>query len=296
MLESLQMLFDVASGIGSWVYAVASGVGSTVLGLGILGALVAYYLRARSDRIQHKKELKGLLRLLDVELEGNDDELKRLEDQPDWITWASTFSALSTKAWEDVRVRLSQLLEDEKQFVDIARYYDTVHLVSETRSDTTQDEDYRQDLVYRTLPVLQEQSDLVTKHIRDYLPNETRSAVSKLASVAPEAELPHRKRPGAEKKESKEWQSPVAVEEHLQGVEHVLIVERIKGMPTLVTAKGSTPSQSNISRLLATERADTLPNAVRDWRMASHTFDLQDDGSVLITYILERPRRDPQTD
>ena len=62
----------------------SSGVGVAILGtllaLGVLAAVIAYLLGEWGERRQRKRELKGLLRILDIEIAGNKRQLQIFEE------------------------------------------------------------------------------------------------------------------------------------------------------------------------------------------------------------------------
>ena len=63
-----------------------ASAGSFILGLGILGALIAYVLSTLRERRQRDRELKGLLRLLDLEIQFHGRDLDQWEVSPRGIT------------------------------------------------------------------------------------------------------------------------------------------------------------------------------------------------------------------
>jgi len=156
----------------------SSGVGVAFLGallaLGVFVAVLAYLLGEWGERRQRKRELKGLLKILDIEIAGNRRQLRIFEEHPTWIAEAPEHS-LQTKAWEDARVRLAHLLKNRKQFDDIARYYGTIQAVEEYRlldtSAVGSDEEHTQQRVKHQLRLMLELSDAARGHIRKHVPN-----------------------------------------------------------------------------------------------------------------------------
>lgn len=251
-----------------------TNIGSFVLGLGILGALVAYALRANADRIQRKRERKGLLRLLAVEVYHNDMALSGFEKDLQLITIQSV-PGTSTKVWEDIRVRLSQLLKEENQFADIATYYDTLQAVDASRLDITTPEKARRDMVRPMLPILRKQTDTVIEHTRGYLPSRVLTTKTPRFMTGKTPEMWEKER------KEREGKTPrIDVEEHLRGVRHVLFVERTQRIP---------PTYDHLTRVLGTERGEGDLKHLKDWTIVSHSFTLQADGSAIFSYILERP-------
>jgi hypothetical protein len=145
-----------------------------ILGLVVLGAVIVYLLGEWGERRQRKRELKGLLRILDTEISANERLLRILDEHPAWITRAPNRS-LQSRAWEDARVRLAHLLKNRKQFDDIARYYGNIQAVEGYRLLDTDavasDEEHRQQRVKQQLRLLLELSDAASGHIRKHVPD-----------------------------------------------------------------------------------------------------------------------------
>jgi hypothetical protein len=112
-----------------WLY---SSAGVTLVGtlliLAVTGAVVVYLLGEWRDRRQRGRELKGLLRILDMEIAGNECFLRLLDEHPAWVTQAPAHS-LQSKAWEDIRMNLAHLLENYECFEAIANYYENLQEV-----------------------------------------------------------------------------------------------------------------------------------------------------------------------
>lgn len=146
----------------------------TLLSLVVLGAVVVYLLGEWGDRRQRKRELQGLLRILDIEIAANERLLRIFDEHPAWITQAPDHS-LQSRAWEDARVRLAQLLKNRKQFDDIARYYGNIQAVEGYRLLDTgaeaSDEEHRQQRVKQQLRLLLELGDVARGHIRKHVPD-----------------------------------------------------------------------------------------------------------------------------
>ncbi len=168
------------SGAAEWLSsapenpAVGTIVVGTVLSLAVLAAVIVYLLGEWGDRRQRKRELRGLLRILDTEIAANERLLRIFDEHPAWITRAPDHS-LQSRAWEDVRARLAYLLKNRKQFDDIARYYGTIQAVEGYRLLDTgteaSDEEHRQRRVKQQLSLLLELSDVARQHIRKHVPD-----------------------------------------------------------------------------------------------------------------------------
>jgi hypothetical protein len=96
------------------------------LGVGaFVGAVVAHVLRERSERVKAEKEKYGLLRLLLVEMNRNKRVITDFEDEPASVV-GETSLPVSTHAWDEVGVRLAQLLPGD-EFDRLAAHYEYVH-------------------------------------------------------------------------------------------------------------------------------------------------------------------------
>jgi hypothetical protein len=109
----------MSGGLSLWV-PIVSAIGS--LGLGaFVGALVAHWLQARTERQRANSERDGLLRLLLHEMRFNAGMCLSFKHNPGLFT-AGNLEPLRSDVWEDVRVRLADLLKYE-DFVHLATYY-----------------------------------------------------------------------------------------------------------------------------------------------------------------------------
>jgi len=153
---------------------VAVAIGQGLGGLGIFGAVfgasLAYWLQSRSARLQRKRERDGLLILLEDEIARNRQQLKAMREQRYWIT-AAPRSNLRYKAWLDMRVRLSDLLENEEQFNDFATYYGNLLVIDEARLDDQRSESESQEMVWKWLSQLLTMTEILDGHIRRYVPD-----------------------------------------------------------------------------------------------------------------------------
>jgi hypothetical protein len=171
-----EWLSDVAEWLSSAPEnpVVGTIVVGTLLSLLVLGAVIVYLLGEWGDRRQRRRELQGLLRILDTEIAANERLLRIFEERPAWITRAPDHS-LQSRAWEDARVRLAHLLKNHKQFDDIARYYANIQAVEGYRLLDTgaeaSDEEHRQQRVNQQLRLLLELSDVARTHIRKHVPD-----------------------------------------------------------------------------------------------------------------------------
>src|SRR5919199_938374 len=160
-----------------WLGWSSSDAGVTIVGallsLAVFAAVLVYLLGEWGDRRQRKRELKGLLKILDIEIAGNKRQLLIFDEYPVWITRAPDHS-LQTRAWEDIRARLADLLRNDEQFSDIAKYYGNIQAIDRYRLGDTgaeTSEKHRQQRVKEQLRLLLELSDIATGHIRKHVPD-----------------------------------------------------------------------------------------------------------------------------
>ena len=115
------MVVDI---LGAWV---------VVLSVLLSVAAIAFLLLGEwEDRRQRKRELKGLLRILDMEIAGNEHLLRIFDEHPGCFSGAPD-PPLQTKAWEEVKIALVLLSKKDEQFDDIASYYENIQAVERER-------------------------------------------------------------------------------------------------------------------------------------------------------------------
>ncbi len=153
--------------------AVAPGINPIFAALlgALVGALSAQGLREFFDRKQRQKELSGILRLLDLESYAHRQQLDHYQSTPSWITDAPAYTLRFT-AWDKSNTRLAQLLRDDTEFADIAKYYENMRGIDEFRR-ASEDKTWRQERITRLLPTLFELHELTRKHIRKHVQNAT---------------------------------------------------------------------------------------------------------------------------
>jgi hypothetical protein len=98
------------SGLAQWIPAAAIGA-----------AAAAYFFREVEAAHSQKRELKGLLRLLAVEIEYNENILETFKNSR--IHPGEHPPVLHTRAWEENRVRIAQLLKRGEDFGCLADYF-----------------------------------------------------------------------------------------------------------------------------------------------------------------------------
>lgn len=155
---------------------------SLIVGLTSFGAMLTIAVNLARDYRQRKRELQreedqrrrertGLLTLLDLETDQNDRQLTAYEQNSTWIVRAPDHT-LSIRMWEATMVRLSQLLEEEEEFVDLLKYYESIFQINGFRQNGDESAVLRQQTVMQGLPQLREQSNKAMAVIRKYVPEE----------------------------------------------------------------------------------------------------------------------------
>jgi hypothetical protein len=100
------------SGLAQWIPVAA-----------IVGAAGAYIFREVEGWRSRKRELKGLLRLLAVEIEYNKDILEAFKNSRSHPHPGEHPQVLHTRAWEENRGRIAQLLQRGEDFGYLADYF-----------------------------------------------------------------------------------------------------------------------------------------------------------------------------
>jgi hypothetical protein len=126
---------------GEVLVAVLSAVGGLGVGASV-GALVTRLLREGAEHKRREAELKGLLRLISVEITlhklGWEDHLNR--DPRDYVGDPGLIQApgrsLRADAWEQVRPKIAQLLPSDR-FASLGGYYSNVQWFNELLDDHT---------------------------------------------------------------------------------------------------------------------------------------------------------------
>lgn len=155
-------------------------------GLGILGVLITLLIGVWRDRARRRREaleaqtrrrteMEGLLRMLLVEIEENERQFRAFRTYPTFITDAPP-GYLRWGVWEDTRVRLAQLLEDEKDTLsDLARCYDMSQQIAAFRL-IDRDKRGEQDVIQQIdskLPAAIDRCQTAAEHIRKHVPDAT---------------------------------------------------------------------------------------------------------------------------
>jgi hypothetical protein len=123
-----------------------------------VAAASAYILREVEAGRSRKRELKGLLRLLAVEVEYNETVLKVMAKTPDLIGGLPGAS-LHAQAWEENRGRIAQLLKQGQDFQDLADYFMNVAAFEKYRLEDLREGDVNlaPDLLLLNISTLLEQ-------------------------------------------------------------------------------------------------------------------------------------------
>lgn len=96
-----------------------------VLLAGSVGALSVFVLGLLKDFRDRQRELRGLARIVHIEMMRNRLDLEKYYENPKWAL-SDAPHTLNTDSWEDVRVRLAALMPADA-FGAIAIYYMTIH-------------------------------------------------------------------------------------------------------------------------------------------------------------------------
>jgi len=162
-----------------WLAAQALG------GLGIFGALATLVYGVWRERTQRKRaaeeererrktEMQGLLRMLLVEIEENERQFRGFREREARITNAPP-GYLRWGVWEDARVRLAQLLEEEDALSDLARCYDMIQQIEAFRHidrDRLEEQEVIKE-INEKLPSAIERCQTAAKYIREQVPDAT---------------------------------------------------------------------------------------------------------------------------
>jgi hypothetical protein len=135
---------------------------SAALGGALLGAITGYVFRELEELLRRERERKGLLTLVDLETRHNAELLRDYEKNKEWITDQSR-GTLSTRAWDDTRVRLSQLLKDTELFSELAKYYEEMRRIGTYSRGENISRDMRIMTVAQRLPDLEKTSNAVRR-------------------------------------------------------------------------------------------------------------------------------------
>ena len=170
MPEGLTGLTDWLANLDESTLRLLVGVitASAALGGALLGAITGYVFRELEEWRQRKRERRGLLTLVKLETKYNEDLLTKYEKNREWITDQSR-GTLSTRAWDDSRVRLSQLLKDSELFSELAEYYEEMRRIGAYSRYENLSSDMRILVVTEQLPDLQKSSNKVRQLLSNNL-------------------------------------------------------------------------------------------------------------------------------
>jgi hypothetical protein len=147
----------------------------------IVGAAGAYIFREVEAWRSRKRERKGLLRLLAVEIEYNGAIFNAITETPIVISELPGTS-LHTQAWEENRGRIAQLLKHGEDYQCLADYFMNVAAFEKYRLEGLETED------------VQHHSDLLVGHVSTLLDQGTDAMQVVIrgtgAKVEPRVEVP----------------------------------------------------------------------------------------------------------
>ncbi len=145
--------------------------------LALAGVLVGAYLthrfnvrreeeHYRREEERREAELKAILRLLDYDRHHIKGQLEQFRDKPTWITDAPS-EVLRVAAWEETRVRLAQLLDDDTALADMIKFFGNIQALNRHRKGSADPLEWIQERVAESLDLLLKQQQLVDDHIRN---------------------------------------------------------------------------------------------------------------------------------
>jgi hypothetical protein len=140
----------------------------TSAGLLTLGIGFAY--REWEAWRSRRRELRGLLYLLDLEVSHNLRSLSLFAKNPDIVT-QHVVQPIRTATWEDSKARIVQLMKNRDHFEDIASFYNNLEnmILPTIQTDQVSDE-ARQIFLLGKLPDMQEQAQEIRDVIHTYIP------------------------------------------------------------------------------------------------------------------------------
>jgi hypothetical protein len=99
----------------------------------IAAAAAAFIFREIEAWRSRKRELKGLLRLLAVEIAYNQKVLDLFIESPRAMEEMADEAGLLSRAWEENRARIAQLLNNGENFQRLANYFIYIAVVEKER-------------------------------------------------------------------------------------------------------------------------------------------------------------------
>ena len=109
--------------IWEWLNSLGTG-GAALLGA-LIGALATYGVRRFEEFLRRRRELRGLLRFLNLETQLNEELINDYTENPG-LAGEPGNRRLSTRAWDAASIRLAQLLRDKELLQDLAEYYEEI--------------------------------------------------------------------------------------------------------------------------------------------------------------------------
>jgi len=103
----------------------------------ILGSTATHKWQVRRERKQRLRELSGIIRLLDKEVERNQKRIDPVSKGTYGRSPNPHEHVPATNVWDKVNVRLAQLLEDDGLFADLVEYYEKAHDLAKFVQDSS---------------------------------------------------------------------------------------------------------------------------------------------------------------
>lgn len=126
-----------------------------VLLAGSLGALGVFGLGVLRDYVWRMRELRGLTRLLWMELQHNEGTLRSCYEGPEWALTPEAINSLRMDTWEDSRVRLASMMPTN-DFGSVSFYYMFLHELMRVQATQRLQNDPRENAV-KILELVREQ-------------------------------------------------------------------------------------------------------------------------------------------
>ncbi len=141
-----------------------------LIGAGLFSLVIGLVYREFEAWRGRRRELKGLLHLLDLEVSHNQQQLSTFKTHPESIV-TPIGHLVRTDNWDSNKARIAQLLKDKDHFRTVAAFYSNLDNVMlpviqlEQASDPT-----KQEFVSKLLPDMQRQACVTRGIIHKYIP------------------------------------------------------------------------------------------------------------------------------
>jgi hypothetical protein len=113
---------------------------NVLLTAGVLSVIAEAVISGRRAKAELKRELHGLLRLIQIEVDTNIRVAGLVADAPDSLRPLREVT-LMDDAWKETRVRLAQLLPDEEHFYTMQNFYVQISVIKQVTDRLVEIED-----------------------------------------------------------------------------------------------------------------------------------------------------------